>query len=174
MKRDLTLVPYDPAWPHRFVAESARMQDSIGAHVLAIEHIGSTSVPGMLAKPIIDIAIAVRDDASADACIAPLVSLGYIYRGPYGDDPLRRYYVRDNEQGRRAVHVHLYVVPAASYDEKLALRDALRTDAGLAAAYVAEKRRVAEEVQWNKAAYSEAKGPFIVRTLAALRSRVLP
>ena len=90
--------------------------------------------------------------------------LGYEYRGPYGDDPRRRYYVLAAD-GQRTVHVHLYVLPARAWDDKLAFRDALRADAVLAAAYAAEKRRVADAVAWDKAAYSDAKGPFIASVL---------
>ena len=165
----LQLVPYDPAWPARFEREAARIHDVIGNCSLAIEHVGSTSVPGLLAKPILDLAIAVGSEVDADACIAPLEGLGYLYRGPYGDDPRRRYYVRD-EDGRRVSHLHLYILPASAWDEKLAFPNALRSDPGLAAAYAAEKYRIAESVDWVKASYSLAKGPFIERVLASLRA----
>jgi GrpB-like predicted nucleotidyltransferase (UPF0157 family) len=116
-------------------------------------------------------------EGAADACIAPLATLGYEYRGAYGDDPRRRYYVRD-EAGRRVAQIHLYVLPAAAWREKLAFRDALRADPGLAAEYAAEKHRVAEATRWDKGAYSVAKGPFIQSVLARLAlaasSRVMP
>jgi GrpB-like predicted nucleotidyltransferase (UPF0157 family) len=165
----LRLVASDPAWPARFAAEAERIRAAIGAHTVAIEHVGSTSVPGLVAKPVLDIAIAVRTDADADASIAPLQALGYEYRGPHGDDPRRRYYVRDVD-GRRFAHIHLYVLPAPAWDEKLAFRDALRADPALVAAYAAEKRRVADAVGWDKAAYSLAKGPFVEAVLARLRA----
>lgn len=169
MPRDLRLVPHDPAWPERFAAEAARIRAALGARALAVEHVGSTAVPGLMGKPVLDIGIAVAGEADADACIAPLSSLGYAYRGPYGEDPRRRYYVRDSE-GVRVAQIHLYLLPAAAWDEKLAFRDALRADTALAAAYEAEKRRVAEAVEWDKGAYSVAKGPFVERVLAGLRA----
>jgi GrpB-like predicted nucleotidyltransferase (UPF0157 family) len=92
-----------------------------------------------------------------------------VYRGPYGDDPRRRYYVRDDAEGRRFAHIHLYVLPAPAYAEKLAFRDALRADPALATAYAAEKQRVADAVGWDKAAYSRAKGFFVQRVLDDLR-----
>jgi GrpB-like predicted nucleotidyltransferase (UPF0157 family) len=162
--RTLTLVEYDPAWPARFAHECVRLRGAVAAHVLAIEHVGSTAIPGMISKPVLDIAISVADEASADACVSPLQALGYEYRGPYGDDPRRRYYVLAVD-GQRTVHVHLYILPARAWDEKLAFRDALRADAALADAYAAEKRRVADAVAWDKAAYSDAKGPFIASVL---------
>ena len=164
----LRLVPYDHAWPAQFAAEADRVRLALGTVAVAIEHVGSTAVPALDGKPVLDIAIAVATDADADSCIVPMQTLGYAYRGPYGDDPRRRYYVRDDETGERMVHVHLYVLPAAAWDQKLAFRDALRADRALAAAYAAEKYRVAESVAWDKAAYSVAKGPFVQRVLATL------
>lgn len=169
MGRTLRLVPYDPAWPARFAAEASRVRAALGAHALAVEHVGSTAVPGLAGKPVLDLGTAVGSEAAADACVAPLVGLGYAYRGPYGDDPRRRYYVRD-QGGVRVAQVHLYVLPAAAWDEKLAFRDALRADPALASAYAAEKRRVADAVGWDKGAYSVAKGPFVERVLAGLRA----
>lgn len=167
MSRPLRLVPYDPAWPGRFAAEAARIRGAVGEHVLAVEHVGSTAVPDLAGKPVLDVGIAVRSEAEADRCVAPLEGLGYAYRGAYGDDPRRRYYVREVD-GVRVAHVHLYVLPARAWDEKLAFRDTLRGDPALAAAYEAEKWRVAEEVGWDKGAYSVAKGPFVERVLAGL------
>ena len=71
---------------------------------------------------------------------------------------------------RRFAHIHLYLPPAPGWDDKLAFRDALRADPALAAAYAAEKRRVAEMVEWDKAAYSLAKSPFVEAVLADLRA----
>ena len=156
----LELVPYDPSWPVLFGEEAARLQNAVGPHAMRIEHVGSTAVPNLLAKPVIDIAIAVGSTLAADACIQPLTSLGYEYRGLHGDDPDRRYYVL-SRAGRRAIQIHLYILPAPAWDEMLRFRDALRRDASLLRAYAAEKERVAAAVAWNKAAYSEAKGPFI-------------
>ncbi|MBD0320017.1 MAG: GrpB family protein [Gemmatimonadetes bacterium] len=165
----LRLAEYDPAWPARFAAEAARIRAALGTLAAAVEHVGSTAVPGLPGKPVLDLAIAVATEADADACVAPLQALGYTYRGPHGDDPRRRYYVRD-AAGKRFSHIHLYILPARAWDEKLAFRDALRADPALARAYAAEKWRVAEAVGWDKAAYSLAKGPFVERVLAGLRA----
>ena len=165
----LRLAEYDTEWPERFRAEAERIRAALGLRVSSIQHVGSTAVPGLPGKPVLDIALAVPDEPTADACIAPLQSLGYAYRGPYGEDPRRRYYVRDVE-GRRVSQIHLYILPAVAWDEKLAFRDALRADPALAEAYAAEKRRVADAVGWDKGAYSVAKGPFVERVLADLRA----
>jgi GrpB-like predicted nucleotidyltransferase (UPF0157 family) len=163
----LVLVPYDPAWPRLFEEEARRITAAMGTHVMRVEHVGSTAVPDLLAKPVIDIGVAVSSAAAADACIAPLTSLGYEYRGMHGDDPARRYYVL-NRDGRRAVQIHVYILPATAWDEMLRFRDALRAYPELAASYIAEKQRVAESVAWNKLEYSLAKGPFIRGVLDAL------
>ena len=168
--RRLELIEPDTAWPTRFAVEAERLRAAIAPHGLAIEHVGSTAVPDLLGKPVLDIAIAVGDEPAADACVAPLRALGYEYRGPHGDDPRRRYYVRADAAGRRVGQLHLYVLPAPAYADLLAFRDALRADPALAAAYAAEKQRVAAAVAWDKGAYSVAKGPFIERVLASLRA----
>lgn len=169
MAGNLRLGDYDPAWPARFAAAAGRVRPALGGRALAVEHVGSTSVPGLGGKAVLDLAVAVGSEADADACIAPLEALGYEYRGTYGPDPRRRYYVL-NEAGVRAAQLHLYILPAAGWDEMLAYRDALRADPELAAAYLAEKHRVAAEVGWDKAAYSVTKGSFVERVLAGLRA----
>lgn len=156
----LKLAPYDPAWPATFAAESARVGAALAPRALRVEHIGSTSVPGLLAKPIIDIAVAVSSAESAAACVAPLQTLGYEYRGVHGDDPAHHYFVLDRD-GRRHAHIHLWILPAAGWDRHLRFRDLLRARPDLAGAYAREKLRVAEAVGWNKLAYSEAKSPFV-------------
>jgi GrpB-like predicted nucleotidyltransferase (UPF0157 family) len=160
----LELVPYDPAWRARFEAEAARLRAAIGAHTLGVEHIGSTSVVGMLAKPVIDVAVAVASEADADACVTPLTALGYEYRGTHGDDPSRRYYVLDRE-GRREVQLHLWILPTPAWARHLGFRDLLRARPDVAEAYAREKRRVADAVAWDKTAYADAKGPFVQRVL---------
>lgn len=166
----LRLVDHDPAWAARFAAEAGRIRDALGARAVATEHVGSTAVPGLPGKPVLDIGIAVASEGDADACIAPLEALGYEHRGPYGDDPRRRYYVRDDE-GSRVGQIHLYILPAHAWDEKLAFRDALRADPALARAYTEEKWRVADSVGWDKAAYAVAKGAFVEAVVARLRAR---
>ena len=169
MTGTLQLLAYDPAWPARFAAEAVRLSAALGGTITALEHVGSTAVPGLAGKPVLDLAIAVASERAADACIEPIEALGYEYRGPYGDDPRRRYYVRDVD-GRRAAQIHLYVLPAVAWQEKLSFRDALRAHPALARAYAAEKWRVAHAVAWDKSAYSTAKGPFVEAVLARLRA----
>jgi len=160
----LRLVPADPAWADAYRRLADAVHGSLGATITDVQHVGSTAVPGLLSKPVIDLAVAVPSEQAADACVAPLETLGYRHRGPHGDDARRRYYVRD-VAGVRVAQLHLYILPAVAWDEHLAFRDALRADDRLAAAYAVEKLRVARLVAWDKSAYSELKGPFIRRVL---------
>jgi GrpB-like predicted nucleotidyltransferase (UPF0157 family) len=168
--RTLRLTQYDATWPARFNAEACRIRTALNNVDARIEHVGSTAVPGLAGKPVLDIAIAVVNTHSADSCIAPLTQLGYAYRGPHGDDPQRRYYVLDVD-GARVTQLHLYVLPAAAWDEKRLFRDALRGDPTLVAAYTAEKYRIAHAVNWDKSAYALAKEPFVEQMLSILRAR---
>lgn len=170
MAATLRLVPYDLSWPDRYAEAAARLREALGDVISAIEHVGSTAVPGLSGKPVLDIAIAVLNDAAADACIAPMTQLGYTYRGPNGEDPQRRYYTHD-VAGVRVGQIHLYILPAQAWDEKLLFRDALRADPTLAAAYAAEKARLAVAVDWDKSAYALAKDPFVEQVLSVLRAR---
>ncbi|MEO7996810.1 MAG: GrpB family protein [Gemmatimonadaceae bacterium] len=168
MSTVLQLLPYDSRWPAKFAAESTRIAQALGTDVLAIEHVGSTAVPGLPGKPVLDMALAVENIARADACITRLQLLDYEYRGLNGDDPQRRYYVRAIA-GQRIAQLHLYIMPALAWDELLAFRDALRRDPDLAAASATEKRRAADAVQWDKSAYSIEKGHFVQAALQELR-----
>ena len=162
-------MPPDPGWPDIYAREAAAIRRAIDAHLADLQHVGSTAVPGLLGKPVIDIAGAVRSEQASLDCIAPLQALGYEFRGPHGDDPRRRYYVLDSS-GVRMVQLHLYILPAVAWEEQLSFRDALRGDPALVAAYAAEKLRLAELVGWDKALYSEQKGPFVRRVLDRLQT----
>lgn len=170
MTRTLRLVPWSPTWHAQYEALAARIREVLAPQLLDLQHVGSTAVPGLLSKPVIDLAGTVARETDADACIAPLERLGFRYRGTNGDDPQRRYYVLANETGR-AAQLHLYILPAPAWHHTLRFRDALLADTALVAAYAAEKRRIAELVHWDKAAYSIEKGPFVLRTLAELDRR---
>ncbi len=152
----LVLAEHDPAWADAFAAEAVRIGAALGPLALAVEHVGSTAVPGLLAKPVVDVALAVRSTADAAAAVGPMEALGYEHRGPHGDDPARRYFVLDRG-GRRMFQVHLWIVPTAGWDGHLAFRDLLRARPDLVGVYAAEKRRVADAVGWDKTAYAHAK-----------------
>jgi GrpB-like predicted nucleotidyltransferase (UPF0157 family) len=152
------VVPYDPAWPARFAELGRELRAGLGAVALRIDHIGSTSVPGLAAKPIIDIQISVADFEPLAAYRLPLEQLGYVYRA---DNPERtKRYFRE-PSGRRRTHVH--VRRAGSFSEQWALlfRDYLRAHAEVAAEYAAVKQRLALQFRDDRRAYVDAKGPLL-------------
>ena len=168
MPRPLELTVYDVEWPARFEALAAEIRRAIGKWMVAVEHIGSTAVPGMLSKPTIDIAVGVDSVEDADACVAPLAKRGWVHRGQHGDDPRRRYFVLDREGPhgtQRVAQLHLWILPAAGWDRHLAFRDRLRADPALRDAYAAEKLRLVISRAGDRVAYAEGKTPFIQRAL---------
>jgi GrpB-like predicted nucleotidyltransferase (UPF0157 family) len=160
------IVPYDPAWPARFEVERARIAAALGDLALEIHHIGSTAIPGLDAKPIIDTMVAVhRLDDTVD-CIAPLQALGYAFID-YPQNVDRRFF----RKGKPRTH-HLHIVEAGSRSliEHLAFRDALRADADLRREYQDLKRALRTKYEHDRAAYSESKGAFVEKVLARWRS----
>ena len=154
----VSICDYDPAWPARF--EAARFAISI-----AVEHIGSTSVPGLAAKPIIDVMPSLRRFEDGHACVAPLEALGYVYRGEYGI-PGRHYFVSSNSQGRRDQHVHMLVIGSDPWTRHLLFRDYLRAHPAAALEYAALKRALAAQYRWEMDAYADSKSGFVQDILA--------
>jgi GrpB-like predicted nucleotidyltransferase (UPF0157 family) len=165
-RSQMRLLPHDPSWRAWFEREARRITSALGALALRVEHVGSTAVPDLIAKPIVDIAVIVARAEDFEACIEPLVGLGYEYQGQNGDDPLRRYFVLE-QKGRRMAQVHVCARESRTWREALAFRDLLRSRADVRAAYAREKTRVAEAVGWDKSEYSIQKGPFIRAVIAA-------
>lgn len=151
-------------WSRFFEVEAIRVAEALRDQSPRIEHIGSTAVPGLLAKPIVDIGGAVDDVDDVHAVVPDLEALGYQYRGQNGDDPLRRYFVLETGR-RRVVQLHLWSQRASAWREALAFRDLLRGRPDLRKAYAEEKRRAAAEVGWKKGAYSIAKSAFVAELL---------
>ncbi|MCZ7528085.1 MAG: GrpB family protein [Acidimicrobiia bacterium] len=162
----IELVPPDPAWPERFAAEAARIRAALGPLALRIDHVGSTSIPGLAAKPVVDIQISVRTVLPMAPYLAPLERLGYRYV-PYPDeDGVDRYpfFGRPPERPR-AFHVH--VCETGGYGERrtLAFRDWLRAHPEDAVAYEALKRDLARREWDDPNDYAEAKDPFVLSVL---------
>jgi len=153
---------YDPAWPARFESESARIREALGDNAVRIDHVGSTSVPGLGAKPVIDIQVSVASMVPRDAYKDALIGLGYRWAlDPWTDD--HEFFNRD-EDGERAFHVH--VCPTGSEWERrhLAFRDWLRANPADAAAYERLKRELAEQHPRDTYSYATAKTAFIRET----------
>jgi GrpB-like predicted nucleotidyltransferase (UPF0157 family) len=160
----IRLVDYDPRWPGLFERERLLLEHAIGrCAVGGIHHVGSTAVPGLEAKPIIDILVGVADLASSRACFDPLADLGYQY-APYLPEEMHWFCKPDPRH--RTHHLHLVPEGSARFRDELAFRDLLRSDPATATAYVALKRRLAEEFAEDREAYTAAKAGFIARALS--------
>jgi GrpB-like predicted nucleotidyltransferase (UPF0157 family) len=152
------IVPYDETWPQLFATTAAPMRASLGNVALRIDHIGSTAVPGLPAKPVLDVQVSVASFDPLDAFLAPLERVGYVF---HGDDPeLTKRFFREPPATRRT-HVHVRL--AGSFDEQFALlfRDYVRNEPAIAAEYAELKRRLAELHGDDRAGYTDAKSPFI-------------
>jgi GrpB-like predicted nucleotidyltransferase (UPF0157 family) len=178
MTSRVLVVPYDEHWPTRAAAELSSLARALGPLVLHADHIGSTAVPGMAAKPILDLQLSVRDlDEAAAAFGAPLATLGYD-RLPYerdhvpagdGSDPglwAKRYWRRRQHP---AGDVNLHVRVAGSPNERLALlfRDWLRTHPLAVAAYARFKAALADAVNGDLEVYTDVKDPVVDLVVAA-------
>ena len=159
------LVDYDPQWPSDFAAEKQRLQGVLGDLVLGIEHGGSTSVPGLRAKPILDIYVGIRSLDDWIKCKAPLEALGYDY-AEHAAIPNDFVFGRGRDKTERTHLIHVIEYGGELWRNALAFRDALRTDPALAAEYVAIKEQAAAQAPVNRARYNDLKGPFIAAALA--------
>lgn len=161
----IRLVAYDPAWPHCFERERAALSTAIDPWVTAgIHHVGSTAVPGLAAKPIIDILVGVADLDRSRPCIDLLAELEYLY-APYM--PTEMHWFCKPHPSRRTHHLHLVAGDSERYRSELAFRDRLRTDAGLTAEYLALKRFLAGRFPNDREAYTAAKSDFVARALVS-------
>lgn len=139
------------------------MEGVIGEWVGDIHHIGSTAVPGLEAKPIIDILAGVRDLDESRACFEPLARLGYMH-APYLPDEM--HWFCKPHPSRRTHHLHLVPVHFKRYADELAFRDRLREDPLLAEEYLALKRSLVSRFANDREAYTDAKSGFVSRVLA--------
>lgn len=155
MKRsELRVVPYDPAWREDFLVEKRRILEAAGPAVAAIEHVGSTAIPTVCAKPILDIAI-LCGAGGVEAVAAGLQLIGYEYRGLY-DDLIGRYYAVLDDGDVRLCQAHIYLEPTDDWKIKLLFRDVLRRDRELAREYNEYKLALAR-TSADKFEYAETK-----------------
>lgn len=140
----LVLQPHNSEWALLFEEEAARLRAVLGDFVLDIQHVGSTSIPGIPAKPILAIGIAVADFEEAKRCIDPIETLGYTYRGEQGI-PRRHYFVMGTSEARTH-HLHMNEIHSSDWQQQIAFRDALRTNTGLAQEYAALKLKLAKQL----------------------------
>ena len=162
----VVIVPYDPDWPRQFERERTLLTTVFGSDAV-IEHVGSTSVPGVGAKPIIDAMVGLRDLAEAESRIGQMEAAGFQYVPDYEADlPDRRYFVRPRQLPRTS-HVHCVVRDGEFWHKHLKFRDHLRRNADVAAEYYQLKCRLAQLHGRKREAYTAAKSEFIQRALGA-------
>ena len=166
-KRDISVVEYDLAWPDKFLEHRRVIEQVLGDTALAIEHIGSTAVPGLAAKPIIDILLVVKDTNKEDLYLPQLIAAGYELRVREPDYYGHRM-VRTLD---RDVHIHIYPPTAPDVERYHLVRDELRQNEELRNKYGALKQGLASQDWSDMNAYSAAKTEVIDEIIEAARVR---
>lgn len=177
------LAEYNPEWPQLAASHAERLR-VLGSTLVTVHHIGSTLVPGLAAKPIIDLMPLVTSLADLDRKSQSVEALGYIWHGELGI-PGRRYCTLSDEAGTRMVQLHFFNVDSPQAERHVAFRDYLRAHDDVARAYESEKRRARDLHPNDSHAYTDAKAAWILETeakaltwfaqqKAVLRGGVLP
>ena len=166
-KEAVELVAYRPEWKRAFLDERERLRKVLHANI-SIEHVGSTAVPGLPAKPILDIAVGLTSDTTLEGIIAAVERLEYIYRGDAGDDG-GHVFVRESEPLVRTHHVHVVHLDGPQWRAYLVLRDFLRKSPEARASYAAEKAALALRHPHDRAAYTVGKSEMVSKLLAEAR-----
>lgn len=161
----IEVVPYDARWPALFEQASREISAVIGEYLTGIEHIGSTAVPGLAAKPVIDILIGARSLADAPRFLPPLAPLGYAYIPEHENVFPERRYLHRIVGGQHTHHLHIVEPASEFYRVQLLFRDHLRAHPQAAAAYAALKFQLAERYCHDREAYTDAKSAFIQEIL---------
>jgi GrpB-like predicted nucleotidyltransferase (UPF0157 family) len=161
------LVDYDPDWPAEFERERNRLASALAGVAIGIEHYGSTAVPGMRAKPILDILVGVAPLENWQLGHDPLLALGYDYAENAGV-PGHYIFGRGRDATERTHLVHVVEHLGHSWRTNLAFRDALRADTDLRDAYAEEKERAVAAAPVGRGRYNELKGAFIAAAKARL------
>lgn len=159
------LVDYDPSWQTIFKDEARILSAALAVNEQKIEHVGSTAIPSIVAKPIVDIAILVDDLDVAEGWQVPLKKLGYWYKGKQADMPDRRFFVKGPESCRT---VYLHLVNKQEFDKLVRFRDYLQHDKELANQYSELKLKLAATNSDNRINYSKLKNDFIQSVLLRL------
>jgi GrpB-like predicted nucleotidyltransferase (UPF0157 family) len=156
MPDPIVIVDYSPAWPLEFERLRDRAAAAVGDIAIAIEHVGSTAVPGLAAKPVIDLVIVVEPE-DVQAAIDRLTAIGYVHQGNLGVEGREAFGVPEGERRH-----HLYVSPTDSQElrAQLAFRDRLRADPALATEYESLKRELARRFRDDREGYTDAKTVF--------------
>lgn len=165
----VVVLPYDSRWPALFEQATEELRRTIGSEILEVHHVGSTAVPGLCAKPILDILVSIPGFERGVLLVPALEELGYRFR-PDEEIPDRHYFCRRN--GTRRTHHLSLAEPASRYHAvTLAFRDALRSHPELASRYAALKQQLATKFPTNREAYIDGKSKFVADVLARVGTR---
>jgi GrpB-like predicted nucleotidyltransferase (UPF0157 family) len=154
------VVPHDPRWRDSFETESRRIAEALGENVVAIHHIGSTAIPGIHAKPVVDLLIEVGDIAEVDGRSPEMESIGYEVKGEYGI-PGRRYFRKDDPEGTRTHNVHAFQAGSEQVARHLAFRDYMIAHPTDAQRYSELKRKLTAAHPHSIEDYMDGKDGFI-------------
>jgi GrpB-like predicted nucleotidyltransferase (UPF0157 family) len=158
--RKVEVVPHDPTWRHKFEAESKLIAIALADNVAAIHHVGSTAIPHIYAKPIIDILLEVKDIHQLDEQSSQMTALGYEAMGEFGI-PGRRYFRKHDATGTRTHHVHSFELGFPEVERHLAFRDYMITHPEDAHTYSELKRKLAKQFPEDIYGYMDGKDDFI-------------
>ncbi len=158
---EVALQAYDSRWPDRFVAERDRLLTLFPLIFVDIEHIGSTAVPGLMAKPIVDLLAGVETMAMARSLAEPLREAGYTSSAEFNAALTDRQWFMRWADGRRTHHLHVVVQGSPAWTQHLRFRDALRASPVFAARYAALKAELAVRHPTDREAYTSAKAAFV-------------
>ena len=154
------VVPPDPQWSAQFLAEADRIRSALGDACIEVHHIGSTSIPEIYAKPIIDILLEVVTVADLDKRASALTAIGYEAKGEFGI-PGRRYFPKNSVTGTRTHQIHAFASRSDGLNRHLAFRDYMIAHPPIARAYSELKRELASRFLDDIEAYMDGKDPFI-------------
>ena len=157
----IELSEYDNSWPAAFEAERRYLEKVCSGQLVAIEHIGSTAVSGMIAKPVIDILAGVETLQIADSLLEPLCGSGYTTSAEFNATIGNRRWLMRWKDGRRTHHLHLVVHNSADWSDQLKFRDILRSNDVVASQYHEVKVELAAIFQSDREAYTDGKSEFI-------------
>lgn len=164
---EVALQAYDASWSARFATERERLLALFPGRLIAIEHMGSTAVPGLVAKPVIDMLAGVVSMEEARVLAGPLCAAGYTTSAEFNATLTDRQWFMRWADGRRTHHLHLVVHGSPAWRQRLYFRDALRASPELAATYAALKADLASKHPTDREAYTEAKAAFVRAVSAA-------
>lgn len=164
------LVPYTHDWPRKFALVHAQLIAVFAGDSIQVEHIGSTSIPGLAAKPVIDVVLGADTLKAIEARATELESCGYTYIARYEQElPMRRYFTKPGTGSCARIHLHAVVLGSKIWRDHIAFRGALRVNNSLRAEYHSLKQDLAARFSQDKAAYTAAKAPFIRTVLDSLQ-----